>query len=180
MNEKSKSLERARRYFVQGVMEINKDFQFYPDANSTIRLTYGNCMGYEPRDGVVYDYYTTLDGVMDKADPEDMEFDLPNRMYELYRNKKFGQYTNDKGELPVCFITDNDITGGNSGSPVMDGKGNLIGLAFDGNTEAMSGDIEFEEDLQRCIIGDTRYILWVIDVYADADNLLDELSIVKN
>ncbi|MGC9330685.1 MAG: S46 family peptidase [Bacteroidales bacterium] len=179
MNEKSKSLEQARRYFVQGVMEINKDFQFYPDANSTIRLTYGNCMGYEPRDGVVYDYYTTLDGVMAKANPEDMEFDLPSHMYELYKDKKFGQYTNKKGELPVCFITDNDITGGNSGSPVMDAKGNLIGLAFDGNTEAMSGDIEFEEDLQRCIIVDIRYVLWLIDIYADADNLLDELSIVK-
>lgn len=179
MNQKSKSLKRARRYFVQGLMEINKDFQFYPDANSTIRLSYGTCMGYDPRDGMVYDNYTTFSGVMDKADPEDMEFDLPGRMYELYKDKKFGQYTNKKGELPVCFITDNDITGGNSGSPVIDAKGNLIGLAFDGNTEAMSGDIEFEEDLQRCINVDTRYILWVIDIYADADNLLDELSIVK-
>ncbi|MFW5805606.1 MAG: S46 family peptidase [Bacteroidales bacterium] len=179
MDEKSKSLEQARRYFVQGLMEINKKFQFYPDANSTIRLTYGTCMGYEPRDGVVYDYYTTFDGIIDKADPDDMEFDLPNRMHELYKNEEFGQYTNDKGELPVCFITDNDITGGNSGSAVMDAEGNLIGIAFDGNTEAMSGDIEFEENLQRCINVDSRYVLWVMDIYADADNLLDELTIVK-
>lgn len=179
IDKKSKSLKRARRFFVQGLMEIKPDFDFYPDANSTVRLTYGTAKGYEPRDGVVYDYYTTLDGVMEKADPDDMEFDIPDRLKELYKEEKFGQYTNDKGELPVCFITDNDITGGNSGSPVMDGEGNLIGLAFDGNTEAMSGDIEFEEELQRCINVDSRYVLWIIDIYANADNLMDEMTIVQ-
>ncbi|MFO7879271.1 MAG: S46 family peptidase [Bacteroidota bacterium] len=179
MSKESESLEQARRLFVDGLMKIGEEVQFYPDANSTIRLTYGTVKGYEPRDAVVYDYYTTLDGLMAKADPNDMEFDIPERLYELYEKKEYGQYTNEKGELPVCFLTDNDITGGNSGSPVIDAEGNLIGTAFDGNTEAMSGDIEFEDDLQRCINLDVRYTLWIIDVFAGADNLIEEMTIVK-
>jgi hypothetical protein len=179
INLQSKSLERARRLFLEGLMKIRNDFEFYPDANSTIRLTYGTVKGYSPRDAVVYDHYTTLDGVMAKADPNDMEFDIPQRLRELYNEKAFGQYTNKKGELPVCFLTDNDITGGNSGSPVIDAEGNLIGTAFDGNTEAMSGDIEFEDELQRCINLDIRYTLWIIDVFAEADHLVEEMTIVK-
>ena len=150
-----------------------------PDANSTIRLTYGNVLAYDPRDAVSYSYYTTMKGVMEKADPTSTEFAIPSRLEELYNAKNFGQYTNAKGELPTCFITNNDITGGNSGSPVINAEGQLIGLAFDGNGEAMSGDIDFEENLQRCICLDTRYMLWVIDVYAGAKNLIAEMDIVK-
>ena len=150
-----------------------------PDANSTIRLTYGNVMSYEPKDGVSYHYYTTMDGVIQKEDPENAEFNVPERLKKLYKEKNFGTYANRKGEMPACFITNNDITGGNSGSPVINGKGVLIGLAFDGNSEAMSGDIDFEENLQRCICLDSRYMLWVIDVYAGAKNLIAEMDIVR-
>ena len=150
-----------------------------PDANSTIRLTYGNVMSYEPKDGVEYKHYTTMKGVIEKEDPNNSEFNVPERLKKLYAEKNFGPYTNKKGEMPTCFITNNDITGGNSGSPVINGKGVLIGLAFDGNSEAMSGDIDFEENLQRCICLDSRYMLWVIDVYAGAKNLIQEIDIVR-
>jgi hypothetical protein len=129
----------------------------WPDANSTIRLTYGNVGSYKPRDAVNYNYYTTIEGVMQKEDPNSSEFTVPQRLKDLYKAKDFGPYTNSKGELVACFITNNDITGGNSGSPVINAKGELIGLAFDGNSEAMSGDIDFEENLQRCINLDVRY-----------------------
>ena len=136
-------------------------------------------MSYQPRDGVDYHYYTTMKGVIEKEDPDNAEFNVPARLKELYNKKEFGKYTNAKGELPTCFITNNDITGGNSGSPVIDGRGRLIGLAFDGNSEAMSGDIDFEENLQRCICLDSRYMLWVIDVFAGAKNLIEEMDIVR-
>ena len=150
-----------------------------PDANSTIRLTYGNVMSYDPKDGVSYHYYTTMKGVIEKEDPSSSEFAVPERLKKLYAEKNFGPYANKKGEMPTCFITNNDITGGNSGSPVINGKGELIGLAFDGNSEAMSGDIDFEENLQRCICLDSRYMLWVIDIYAGAKNLIEEMDIVR-
>ncbi|MDR1793667.1 MAG: S46 family peptidase [Bacteroidales bacterium] len=172
-------IEEGSRYFVDGILKINKDKNYAPDANSTIRLTYGNVGQYDPRDGVTYHYYTTLEGVMQKEDPTNSEFIVPQRLKDLYAKKDFGQYADKNGNLPVNFITNNDITGGNSGSPVIDGEGNLIGLAFDGNSEAMSGDIDFEENLQRCINLDVRYMLFIIDKYAGASNLIKEIKIVK-
>lgn len=173
-------LERGQRDFTDGILQINAKTGVLqsPDANSTIRLTYGNIKAYGPRDAVSYNYYTTLKGVMEKEQPSG-EFAVPQHLKDLYNAKDFGQYANPKGELPTCFITNNDITGGNSGSPVLDAQGNLIGLAFDGNSEAMSGDIDFEENLQRCICLDTRYMLWVIDKFAGAHNLIEEMDIVK-
>jgi hypothetical protein len=172
-------LAKGRRLFVAGLMEMQPDKKFYPDANSTMRLTYGKVMDYDPRDGVTYKYYTTTDGYLEKEIPGDYEFDVPARMKELLLAEDFGQYAATDGKLRACFITDNDITGGNSGSPVINGKGELIGIAFDGNWEAMSGDLDFEEDLQRCINVDIRFVLWVVDVYAGAQNLIDEMTIVK-
>ena len=174
------NLERGIRDFTDGILQINDGKKLMsPDANSTIRLTYGNVKSYDPRDGVSYHYYTTLRGVIEKEDPESSEFAVPARLKELYNKKEFGRYANKDGELPTCFITNNDITGGNSGSPVINGKGQLIGLAFDGNSEVMSGDIDFEENLQRCICLDSRYMLWVIDIFAGAKNLIEEMDIVR-
>lgn len=174
------NLKRGIRDFTDGVLQINEGRKLMsPDANSTIRLTYGNVMSYDPKDGVSYHYYTTMKGVIEKEDPNNSEFNVPDRLKELFAQKEFGRYANRRGEMPTCFITNNDITGGNSGSPVINGKGVLIGLAFDGNSEAMSGDIDFEENLQRCICLDSRYMLWVIDVYAGAKNLIEEMDIVR-
>ncbi len=175
-NEK---LLKGRRLFVAGLMEMQPDKKFYPDANSTMRLTYGTVMPYDPRDGVTYKYYTTTDGYLEKEIPGDYEFDVPKRMKELLLDENFGEYADADGKLHTCFITDNDITGGNSGSPVINGKGELIGIAFDGNWEAMSGDLDFEENLQRCINVDIRFVLWVVDVYAGAQNLIDEMTIIR-
>ena len=178
--ESRDNLTRGTRDFVDGILQINAGRKLMsPDANSTIRLTYGNVKAYEPRDGVSYHFYTTLEGVMQKEDPNNPEFIVPQRLKDLYAAKDYGTYANKNGELPTCFITNNDITGGNSGSPVIDANGNLIGLAFDGNSEAMSGDIDFEENLQRCICLDTRYMLFVIDKYANAQNLIAEMDIVR-
>lgn len=173
------NIRQGDRYFVDGLLQINKDKLMAPDANSTIRLTYGNISGYQPRNGVKYSYYTTLDGVMEKEDPNSSEFIVEPKLKELFKAKEFGQYADKNGKLPVCFISNNDITGGNSGSPVLNADGNLIGLAFDGNSEAMSGDIDFEENLQRCINLDVRYMLFIIDKFAGAKNLIDELEIVR-
>ena len=178
--ESSDGLQRGIRNFTDGILQINENQKFLcPDANSTIRLTYGNVKAYDPKDAVSYSFYTTLKGVMEKEDPTSSEFFVPERLKNLYNAKDFGPYANSKGELVTCFVTNNDITGGNSGSPVLDAEGNLIGLAFDGNGEAMSGDIDFEENLQRCICLDSRYMLFVIDKYAGAKNLINEMVIVK-
>ena len=172
-------MNRMQRLFVYGLLDMNGNKPIAPDANSTIRCTYGNCLSYEPRDGVYYSYYTTLDGVMEKEDPMNPEFIVPGKLKELWAAKDYGRYANKKGELPTCFITNNDITGGNSGSPVMNAEGHLIGLAFDGNSEAMSGDIDFEENMQRCINLDVRYMLFIIDKFAGAKNLINEMTIVE-
>lgn len=177
--DNSEGLEKGERIFTEGILKMNDGKVMAPDANSTIRLTYGKVGKYDPRDGVAYDYYTTLEGVMQKEDPGSVEFDVPARLKELYLKKDFGQYANKNGELVTCFISNNDITGGNSGSPVINGEGHLVGIAFDGNSEAMSGDIDFEENLQRCINLDVRYALFIIDKYAGAKNLIDEMKIVK-
>jgi len=175
----SENLSKGNRLFVAGLMEMDKDKKFYPDANSTMRLTYGQVLDYEPRDGVVYKYYTTVKGYLEKEIPGDYEFDVPPRMKELILANDFGRYADKDGSLRVCFITNNDITGGNSGSPVINSKGELIGIAFDGNWEAMSGDLIFEQELQRCISVDIRFVLWIIDKYAGALHLIDEMKIVE-
>ncbi len=173
------NLARGRRLYIAGLKEMDPDIVRYPDANSTMRLTYGSVLSYEPRDAVIYKYFTTMTGVLEKYVKDDYEFDLPEDYMTLYREKKFGRYADSKGYMPVCFLTNNDITGGNSGSPVINGNGELIGLAFDGNWEAMSGDIAFDPELQRCICVDIRYVLWVMDIYAGAKNLVDEMTIRK-
>jgi hypothetical protein len=170
--------EKGNRLYIAGLMEMNRDKIFYPDANSTMRLTYGTVQDYFPRDAVHYDYLTTLDGVMEKEDPANFEFTVPGKLRELYIGKNYGSYS-ENGKLPVCFLTTNDITGGNSGSPVIDGEGNLLGLAFDGNWEAMSSNIVFEPALQRCICVDIRYVLFIMDKYAGAGNLVNEMKIVR-
>jgi len=179
ISAKSDQLQKGQRLFVAGLMEMQPDKNFYPDANSTMRLTYGKVMSYEPRDGVIYKYYTTTDGYLQKEIPGDYEFDVPARMKELLLDDDYGQYADEDGKLHTAFITNNDITGGNSGSPVINATGELIGIAFDGNWEAMSGDLAFEPNLQRCINVDIRFVLWVIDVYAGADHLIDEMEIIK-
>jgi hypothetical protein len=151
----------------------------YPDANSTMRMSYGSVQDYMPADAVHYDYICTANGILEKYIPGDYEFDAPKRLIDLIEKKDFGAYADDNGELVVCFLSTNDITGGNSGSPIMNGKGELIGLAFDGNWEAMSGDVNFEPKLQRTINVDVRYVLFIIDKYAGATNLSDELDIRK-
>lgn len=171
-------LSPAMRLYVKGIREMNPSKNYAPDANSTMRVTYGQVLDYSPADAVYYTYYTTLDGVMEKEDPSNDEFIVPSKLKELWANKDYGKYA-ENGKIVTCFITNNDITGGNSGSPVMNAKGQLIGVAFDGNWEAMSGDISFEKDLQRTIVTDIRYVLFVIDKYAGAENIIDELNLVK-
>ena len=177
MSKAEGKLNVANRLFVKGLREMNPDKKHYPNANYTLRISYGNIGSYRPKDGVIYDYYTTIDGLMDKENPNDDEFIVPAKLKELYIKRDFGRYGQD-GTLRVNFISNNDITGGNSGSPVMNKKGHLIGCAFDGNWEAMSGDIAFEDKLQRTISVDIRYILFVIDKYAGATNLIDEMTII--
>ena len=172
-------LSPASTLYTAGLMEWNKGAKSYPDANSTCRLTYGTVQGYTTKEGKHYDFYTNMKGVIDKEDPTNYEFRVPARQKELYEKRDFGQYAGPDGEVPTCFITNLDITGGNSGSPVMDSNGNLIGLAFDGNWEAMSGDVIFEPELQRCICVDIRYVLWMMDKFGGASYLLDEMNIVK-
>ena len=171
--------QNAKRLFEKGLMEMQPDKLFYPDANSTIRLTYGTVGDYKPNDAVYYNYYTTLAGIMEKEDPNNEEFIVPAKLKELYKTKDYGPYSSSDGEMHVCFTSNNDITGGNSGSGVMNGNGELIGIAFDGNWEAMSGDIAYENTLQKCINVDIRYVLFVIDKYAGAKNLINEMKLVK-
>lgn len=173
----NKSKEALNKRYIKGLMQKNKDKLFYPDANGTMRITYGTVGGYKPQDAVTYDYYTTLDGLLAKYKPNDYEFDLPQDFLELSKEKDFGRYANADGELVTCFITNNDITGGNSGSPVINGKGELLGLAFDGNWEAMSGDIAFDKKYKKTIVVDIRFVLWLIDKYGKAGNLVDEMTI---
>lgn len=174
------NMEKGYRLLTAGLREMNPDQNYSPDANSTMRMTYGNVGSYAPRDGVHYNYYTTSKGVLQKEDPNDMEFVVPDKLITSLSKNDFGPYANDAGELPICFISNNDITGGNSGSPVINGKGQLIGCAFDGNWEAMSGDIFFETELQRTISVDARYILYIVDRYAGAQNIIDELTLIKD
>ena len=170
------------RLYLKGIMEMDpvRAKMMYPDATFTMRVSFGNVKSYRPRDAVFYDYVCTMRGILEKYKPGDYEFDLPARQVELARKKDFGQYADKtKKDLVVCFITTNDITGGNSGSPVLDGNGNLIGLAFDGNYEALSHKIAFDKDLNRTICVDVRYVLWCIDKLGGATHLINELKLVK-
>jgi hypothetical protein len=168
-------LDESKRLWIKSKFEIYPDSIFYPDANSTIRFSYGNVEDYFPQDGIHYDYCTTIEGIMEKSDNENDEFKVPAKLSQLYRNKDFGNYINEQGTVPVCFITTNDITGGNSGSAVIDADGKLVGLAFDGNWEGMSSDIQYDIKLQRTICVDIRYVLFIIDKFAGAKNILAEL-----
>ncbi|GAB2840198.1 S46 family peptidase [Ferruginibacter profundus] len=177
----NKNAELGRAY-LKGVMEMNPAAvkKMYPDANFSMRVSYGNVKSYRPRDAVFYDYVCTAKGILEKYVPKDYEFDLPSKQIELLKARDFGQYIDKaKNDLVVTFITTNDITGGNSGSPVIDGNGNLIGLAFDGNYEALSHKIAFDKDLNRTICVDVRYVLWCIDKLGGAGNIIKELKLVK-
>jgi len=168
----------AGRLYLKGIMEQNPNKVMYPDATFTMRLSYGKVDDYMPRDAVKYDYVTTMKGVLEKYKPGDYEFDLPARYLELARKRDYGQYIDKRtNDLVVGFISSNDITGGNSGSPVLNGNGELIGLAFDGNYEALSHKIAFDKDLNRTINVDIRYVLWCIDKLGGAPHLIKELSI---
>ncbi len=177
--EFAKVMNPLHKTYLKGLMEKADGAPVYPDANFTMRLTYGNVKPYQPKDGVTYNYYTTLKGVMEKEDPNNSEFIVPARLKELYETKDFGQYAMANGEMPVAFLTTNDITGGNSGSGVYNGNGELIGLAFDGNWESLSGDINFDDNLQRCINVDIRYVLFVIEKLGNCKRLINEMNIVK-
>ena len=179
MKKISDNLDKANRLFVKGIRIMLPDEKFYPNANSTMRLTYGNVLPYSPKDGVTYNYTTTLDGVMEKEDPSNPEFVVHPRIKELWGKKDYGQYADSDGNLTVNFLSNNDITGGNSGSPVINGDGQLIGTAFDGNWEAMSGDIFFEPNIQRTISVDIRYTLWLVDKCYGASNLIKEMELIK-
>ena len=173
----SEDLSLLHKAFIRGLNEMKLPTPSYPDANFTMRLTYGNVKSYDPKDGVHYKYYTTGDGVLQKENPDDPEFVVPAKLKELLEKRDFGRYAMKDGSLPACFLTTNDITGGNSGSPVMNDNGELIGIAFDGNWESLSGDINFDDDLQRCIAVDIRYVLFVIDKLGGAQRLINEMSI---
>ena len=175
----SQAAADARKTYTAGLLEWKDGEPSYPDANFTMRLTYGTVKGYSPKDAVTYRHYTTLDGVMEKEDPDNWEFVVPEKLKTLWKNKDFGQYAMENGKMPVAFLSNNDITGGNSGSPVLNAKGELIGLAFDGNWESMSSDVMFEPALQRCINVDIRYVLFIVEKFGGAKWLVDEMDIVR-
>lgn len=179
VKQAGEKLQRANRLFVQAVREMQPNKKFYPNANSTMRLTYGNVLPYTTNEGKKYDFVSNIDEMMAKEDPTNPEFVIDARIKEMWSKKDYGRYANEKGQLIVNFISNNDITGGNSGSPVINGKGELIGTAFDGNWEAMSGDIYFEPNIQRTISLDVRYTLWLIDKCYGATNLIEEMNLVK-
>jgi hypothetical protein len=173
-------MKKENRLFIQGLREMDTSKKYYPDANSTMRLTYGNVGDYKPGEAIVYDYFTTIKGVIEKEDATNDEFVVHPRLKELYAIGDYGKYADSNGMLRVNFISNNDITGGNSGSPVINAWGEIIGTAFDGNWEAMSGDITFESQIQRTISVDIRYILFIIDKFAGASYLLEEMTIAQS
>ncbi|MFZ9386415.1 MAG: S46 family peptidase [Chitinophagaceae bacterium] len=171
-------INKLQRTYMQAQMDVFREKTFYPDANSTLRVTYGTVKGYKPRDAVTYDYYTYLDGVMDKYKPGDYEFDVPEKLRTLYKNKDYGQYGSG-GKMPVCFIARNHTTGGNSGSPALDANGNLIGINFDRAWEGTMSDINYDPSICRNIMVDIRYVLFIIDKYAGAGHLVKEMKLVR-
>jgi hypothetical protein len=177
LNEIQARINKLNRTYMQAQMEVFKEKTFYPDANSTLRVTYGKVKGYNPRDAVRYDHYTYLDGVMDKYKPGDYEFDVPEKLRTLYKNKDYGQY-GANGKMPVCFIAMNHTTGGNSGSPALDAYGNLVGLNFDRVWEGTMSDINYDPSICRNIMVDVRYVLFIVDKYAGAGHLIREMKLV--
>jgi hypothetical protein len=171
-------INALQRAYMQAQMEVFPDKRFYPDANSTMRVTYGQVKGYQARDAVDYTYYTYLDGVLEKYKPGDYEFDLPPKLIDLYHRKDYGPYAAAGGKLPVCFIATNHTTGGNSGSPALDAYGNLVGLNFDRVWEGTMSDLNYDPSICRNIMVDIRYVLFIIDKYAGATNLIRELKLV--
>ena len=170
-------INKLQRTYMQAQMDVYKEKTFYPDANSTLRVTYGTVKGYNPRDAVTFDHYTYLDGVMDKYKPGDYEFDVPEKLQTLYKNKDYGQYGSN-GKMPVCFIARNHTTGGNSGSPALDAYGNLIGINFDRVWEGTMSDINYDPSICRNIMVDIRYVLFIVDKYAGAGHLVKEMKLV--
>ena len=178
-SETPDSFRKATQDFAAALLAWNKGKASYPDANFTMRLTYGSVKPYSPKDGVSYWYWCTANGILEKENPDDYEFRVPAKVHDLIVARDFGRYVDRDGQLHTCFLTNNDITGGNSGSPVLDADGNLIGLAFDGNWESMSSDVMFEPDLQRCINVDIRYVLWMVEKWGEAHNIIKELEFAK-
>ncbi len=181
MKKETNAYNLAHKVWVEGMMNLKQQegIPVYPDANSTLRLTYGRIGSYRPADGIEYNWYTTLKGVMEKEDPDNFEFVVPAKLKELYENKDFGRYAMENGEMPICFVTNTDNTGGNSGSPVFNAKGELIGTGFDRNWEGLTGDIAFQTTLQRAACVDIRYTLFIIDKFAGASHLINELTITE-
>ncbi len=177
--EISDKLDILDRKYIAGLRKMQKDRNFYPDANSTFRIAFGKIDGYEPRDGVQYHYQTTLEGIMEKDNPDVYDYRVPEKLKELYKNKDYGNYTNASGDVPVCFIGTNHTTGGNSGSPVLDAEGRLIGINFDRAWEGVMSDITYKPEICRNIMLDIRYVLFIVDKYAEADNLIEEMTIVE-
>ncbi len=176
--EANEQLRKGNRLFMAGLLAMNPHMNYYPNANSTMRITYGTVQDYFPADAVHYNYFTTTNGILEKEDPSKREFEVPDRLKEIIASQEYGPYGNTDGTMTVNFLTNHDITGGNSGSPVINGKGHLVGLAFDGNWEAMSGDIAYEAEVQRTISVDARYILLIVDKFANARRLINEMKIV--
>lgn len=172
-------LALLHKTYIRGLGEMKLPMPSYPDANFTLRLTYGNVKPYDPKDGVHFNYYTTTKGILEKENPNDREFVVPAKLKELIVKKDYGRYALPNGEMPVCFLSTNDITGGNSGSPVLNAHGELIGCAFDGNWESLSGDINFDNKLQRCINLDIRYVLFILEKLGNCGHLINEMTIVE-
>jgi hypothetical protein len=177
-SEANKALSDDHQLYIEGLREWQPGKTFYPDANSTLRVTYGQVLPYYPRDAVFYKYYTTYDGILEKYNPKDPEFIVPQRELDLFKKKDFGRYAQND-TLRINFLANTDITGGNSGSPVLDADGNLIGLAFDGDWESMIGDLVYNPATNRTICVDIRYVLWIIDKYAGATHLVNEMKIAE-
>ena len=170
-------IDQVQKQYMAGLMEMNQNKVLYPDANFTMRIAYGKVEGYAPKNGVIYNHYTTLDGIIEKDNPEIYDYNIPEKLRHLYRQQDYGIYANDKGELPVAFTASNHTTGGNSGSPVVDANGRLIGVNFDRCWEGTMSDIMFDPDRCRNIALDIRYALFIIDKYAGASYLLDEMEL---
>jgi hypothetical protein len=177
LNPLQTRINQLQRAYMQAQMDVFPNKRFYPDANSTLRVAYGKVNGYEARDAVKYDYNTYLEGVMEKYKPGDYEFDVPRKLIELYKTKNYGPYGTG-GKMPVCFIATNHTTGGNSGSPTLDAYGNLIGLNFDRVWEGTMSDLNYDPSICRNIMVDIRYVLFIIDKFAGASNLISELKLV--
>jgi hypothetical protein len=171
------NIMKGQRLYFAGLQKMNPDKTLPSDANFTMRLSYGSIKGYRPFDATWYNYYSTDKGILEKEDSTSYEFWVQPEILKLVRDKDFGKYADENGDLQLCFLSNNDITGGNSGSPVFDKNGRVIGLAFDGNWEAMSGDIAFENELQRTISVDIRFVLWAIDKWGKCQRLIEELNI---